>query len=49
MEKLKDIVSKFDISGKVSDVKPIGEGLINDTYKVLCSALTTPFSKMSIC
>ena len=34
MEKLIDIVSKFEITGKVTDVKPMGEGLINDTYKV---------------
>ena len=34
MENLNDIVSKFEIEGKVTDVKPMGEGLINDTYKV---------------
>ena len=31
---LTDIVSRFEITGKVTDVKPMGEGLINDTYKV---------------
>lgn len=34
MEMLTDIVSRFEITGKVTDVKPMGEGLINDTYKV---------------
>ncbi len=34
MENLKEIVSKFDITEKILDVKPMGEGLINDTYKV---------------
>ncbi len=33
-EKLREIVSLFDITGTVSDIKPLGEGLINDTYKV---------------
>lgn len=31
---LKDIVAKFAIRGNVSEIKPLGEGLINDTYKV---------------
>lgn len=34
MEMLTDIISRFEITGKVTDVKPMGEGLINDTYKV---------------
>ena len=34
MDMLTDIVSRFEITGKVTDVKPMGEGLINDTYKV---------------
>ena len=34
MEMLTDIVSRFEITEKVTDVKPMGEGLINDTYKV---------------
>lgn len=34
MEMLTNIVSRFEITGKVTDVKPMGEGLINDTYKV---------------
>ena len=42
MENLKDIVSKFEIAGKVTDVKPMGEGLINDTYKVFVDGSEQP-------
>ena len=42
MEKLNDIVSKFEITGKVTDVKPMGEGLINDTYKVFVEGSNKP-------
>ena len=42
MEKLNDIVSKFEITGKVTDVKPMGEGLINDTYKVFVEGCDKP-------
>ena len=31
---LQNIVSQFDIQGNVSDVRPLGNGLINTTYKV---------------
>ena len=31
---LLQILSHFDINGKVQSVKPLGNGLINDTYKV---------------
>lgn len=42
MENLKDIVSKFNIIGNVTDVKPMGEGLINDTYKVFVDGSDRP-------
>lgn len=42
MENLLEIVAKFDISGKVTDVKPMGEGLINDTYKVFVDGSDKP-------
>ncbi len=42
MEKLNDIVAKFEITGKVTDVKPMGEGLINDTYKVFVDGSDKP-------
>ena len=31
---LSDIVGRFAYEGTVSEIKPLGEGLINDTYKV---------------
>ena len=37
METLKAIVNRFDITGEVVDIKPLGNGLINDTYKVITS------------
>ena len=33
-EQLNDIVGRFAYEGAVSEIKPLGEGLINDTYKV---------------
>ena len=34
MEDLKRIVNLFAIEGKVKEIAPLGNGLINDTYKV---------------
>ena len=31
---LKHIVDQFEIQGHVTEVKPLGNGLINTTYKV---------------
>ena len=31
---MQNIVSQFAIRGTVNEIKPLGEGLINDTYKV---------------
>ena len=42
MKNLIDIVSKFEITGKVTDVRPMGEGLINDTYKVFIDGSDKP-------
>ena len=42
MENLIEIVSKFEISEKIADVKPMGEGLINDTYKVFVAGSDKP-------
>lgn len=42
MENLIEIVSKFEISDKVAEVKPMGEGLINDTYKVFVEGFDKP-------
>lgn len=35
MEDLFTIAARFEISEKITAVKPLGEGLINDTYKVM--------------
>ena len=42
MENLRDIVLKFNVEGDVSDVKPLGEGLINDTFKVYVEGFENP-------
>ena len=34
MDNLKQIIGHFQINGTVAEVKPLGNGLINDTYKV---------------
>lgn len=36
--KLKDIASKFKFDGEIKNVRPLGEGLINDTYFVETAA-----------
>lgn len=42
MKELIDIASKFEISGKVLKVNHLGEGLINDTYKVFVEGSEKP-------
>lgn len=42
MEKLKDIVSRFATEGTVSEIKPLGNGLINDTYIVRTEGSEAP-------
>lgn len=34
MQNLYDIVSQFDVCGQVGEIKPLGAGLINDSYDV---------------
>ena len=41
-DKLTDILSHFDITGTIQDIKPLGEGLINDTYKVVTAEEDQP-------
>jgi thiamine kinase-like enzyme len=41
-ENLKDIIALFDISEKATEVKPMGEGMINDTYKVFVEGFEKP-------
>lgn len=39
---MKEIVEKFAIDGSVEDIKPLGDGLINDTYRVVTHSADTP-------
>ena len=41
-QELKNIVSQFAINGTVESIKPLGEGLINDTYRVTTAEPTEP-------
>ena len=59
MNNLNQIISHFSITGTVADVKPLGNGLINDTYKIpqprpmhptMCFSVSTiRYSPMSTC
>ena len=42
MENLSDIVLNFNVEDVIVDVKPLGEGLINDTYKVYVKGKDNP-------
>ena len=42
MKDLKDILSHFSLAGKILEIKPLGAGLINDSYKVTTVATDTP-------
>lgn len=42
MDKLIGIAQKFKISEEITSVKPMGEGLINDTYKVFVKGADAP-------
>ncbi len=37
MKNLFDIINRFSISGEIQDIRPLGEGLINDTYLAVTS------------
>ena len=39
---LQAIVAHFDVKGTIAEIKPLGEGLINDTYKVVTQESTAP-------
>ena len=56
MKDLSSIVAKFKVQGTIEEIKPLGTGLINDTYKVntkeadapttFCNASIMPFFRM---
>ena len=39
---MKDIVLKFKVENEITEVKPLGEGLINDTFKVYIKGEESP-------
>ena len=41
-KRLQEIVSRFDIQGTISEIAPLGAGLINDTYKVKTTESDAP-------
>ena len=42
MENLNKVIERFGTAGVVSEIKPLGNGLINDTYIVRTSSEDTP-------
>ncbi len=42
MEKLTEIINSFDIEGTVTEIKPLGDGLINDTYIAVTAEPSAP-------
>ncbi len=42
MENLSDIVLNFNVKEVITDVKPLGEGLINDTFRVFVEGNESP-------
>ena len=42
MKNLRSIVSNFKIEGTLQEIKPLGAGLINDTYKVTTQEAEKP-------
>ncbi|MDE5761415.1 MAG: aminoglycoside phosphotransferase, partial [Bacteroides sp.] len=42
MKDLLSIVSHFQLEGTIREIKPLGAGLINDTYKVTTVSEDTP-------
>ena len=42
MKNLRSIVSNFRIEGTLQEIKPLGAGLINDTYKVTTQEAEKP-------
>ena len=49
MEDLKKIVERFAIEGEVKEIAPLGNGLINDTYKVTTEGNTPDYVLQSNC
>ena len=41
-ERLIKIAGQFDLTGNIAEIKPLGEGFINDTYVV---TMFSPFAR----
>ncbi|MEG1615478.1 MAG: aminoglycoside phosphotransferase family protein [Bacteroidales bacterium] len=42
MKNLQEVVSHFKLHGNISEISPLGTGLINDTYKVITTSPDSP-------
>ncbi len=42
MDQKKEIVNRFAIQGRVAEIVPVGNGLINDTYRIRTASTTDP-------
>ena len=42
MKDLSSIVAKFKVQGTVEEIKPLGAGLVNDTYEVNIKETDSP-------
>lgn len=42
MKEQTQIIERFDIKGTIAEIKPLGNGLINDTYIVITTSTDTP-------
>ena len=43
MNELNEIISAFAIEGDVAEIEPLGNGLINDTYKITTTGATPDY------
>ena len=41
-EKIREIIGRFDTAGTVADLRAVGNGWINDTYRVMTVSDETP-------
>ena len=45
MLKFEEIISKFQIEGEITDVKPLGHGTVNHTYEMSAAESTMFFRR----
>lgn len=48
MLKFEEIISKFQIEGEITDVKPLGHGTVNHTYEIVCGGEHYVLQEMTI-